>query len=654
MSKTDQNTSIKGLACIIVICTSFFTYQLNAELVPLRYFAENPKFTQIKISPDGTYLAVTAPLNNQTVLITMISDSMKPVDVLRFGKSYHINEYHWANNDRLVFKKHQQLGAFAAGKYYHQIYAANVDGKKFEAVFGHDVGAKRSTSGRYRWEQPARAWGEILTLLKSDAQHIIISAQWWSSDADEPKTIYKLNIYNGERERIGNTALGNSFVYVNENGFPELMSGYNRQGAYNLSRFINNSWQTVNNHNNLPTMIRFYRANTSDIVYTYAVRSNATAAIYRYNIVTANLDMAYQHETVDPEILLHPVSNEAFGVKTYSDKLNYHYFDRSTPWSYTHRTLRDAFPGQAVDIVSATDGGQKAIVLVSSDKNPGAYYLYDSKKSELRFLESKRPNINPDMMMPKLPIQFTSRDGAIIRGFMTKPSDNVNFPMVVLVHGGPFGIKDTWTYDSEVQLLANRGYGVLQVNYRGSGGYGQHYETAGSQKMGTLIQQDIVDGTRWAVEAYELDKNKVCIMGSSFGAYSALMAPIREQDVFSCSIAISGVYDWVKQDKEADYADIDSIQKSIKKHHGNDQLLRQQSPIHQLDKFNIPLLLVHGGKDQRTTPKQFKRLKKALKKQNADFETLYKKEEGHGFFDTDNREELYSRIISFLDKNIGS
>ncbi len=629
---------------------------LSADPIPVSYFAERPKFTQVKISPKGQYLAVTAPVNDQTVLITMDLETMKPIKVLRFGTGYHINTYDWANDERLVFTKVKKRGTHAQEANYGQIYAANFDGGKFKGLFGYDIGTKQAgtrinQSHKADW---ASAW--IQSLLRHDSKNIIILISKWESDVDTPLEIHKLNIYSGKRKRIARTALGNGYVYVNEAGKPELMSGVTRKGENKVYRFIDKTWQAISVPDDLPQMIDFYKGDTEEVVYTHAFRENMTAAIFKYNINDVKFEMVYQNDVVDPEIMLHPTSGEAFGVVTYNDKLKYKYFDKNAPWSYTHRTLRGSFPGNAIDIVSVTDDGQKLIVLVSSDKDAGTYYLFDKEKSELRFLESRYSNIDPGLMKAKNPINFTSRDGETIRGFLTKPSedDSRKFPLVVLVHGGPFGVQDTWSFDNEVQLLASRGYGVLQVNYRGSGGYGERYERSGWQKMGTLIQRDIIDGAKWATDTYSIDPKKVCIMGTSFGGYSALMAPIVEQGVFSCSIAISGVYDWVEQNQDADYVKVSSVKSNLDAMHGTEEILREQSPIHQLDRFTIPLFLVHGGQDQRTTPEQFDRLKKALKKQSAEFETLYKKEEGHGFFDPKNREELYTRALAFLDKHIGT
>lgn len=202
-------------------------------------------------------------------------------------------------------------------------------------------------------------------------------------------------------------------------------------------------------------------------------------------------------------------------------------------------------------------------------------------------------------------------------------------------------------------MLANNGYAVMQVNFRGSGGYGLIYEEVAYQKRHSLIQQDIIDGTLYAQSRPEIAKNKACIMGTSFGGYSAVMAPTIKQDLFKCSITIAGPYNLVTQYEEADYSSIDSTRSLAAIMYGSDKtLLSAQSPINHLDKFNIPVLIVHGGKDERVPPEQAFELKAALDKANKPYQWLYKKSEGHGFYNEKNRMELYQQSLEFLAKHL--
>ena len=189
--------------------------------------------------------------------------------------------------------------------------------------------------------------------------------------------------------------------------------------------------------------------------------------------------------------------------------------------------------------------GNKIIVSVYSDSNPGELYLYDRGTGKARFLMQGRAWLDPKKMASVKPFSFASRDGRTLYGYLTLPkgSNGKKLPLIVNPHGGPIGPRDNWRFSGETQLFANRGYAVLQVNFRGSGGYGREFRDAGHRQWAQGIQNDILDATHWAIDKGYADKDRICIYGGSFGGYSALMAPIREPGLFKCAVGYVGVYD---------------------------------------------------------------------------------------------------------------
>ena len=206
-------------------------------------------------------------------------------------------------------------------------------------------------------------------------------------------------------------------------------------------------------------------------------------------------------------------------------------------------SLMRAFPGSNVRITSTTADGSLAIVFVDSDVNPGDYYLFDTKTMRAEFLRATRTWIDPRQMRPRKPIEVTARDGVKLHGYLTQPAGTGPQPLVVLPHGGPHGIRDTWEFDWEAQLLASRGYAVLQINFRGSAGYGMDFETAGYRQWGAGMQDDVTDATRWAIEQKVTEPNRICIFGGSYGAFAALMGAAREPDLYRCAVGYAGIYD---------------------------------------------------------------------------------------------------------------
>jgi acylaminoacyl-peptidase len=226
--------------------------------------------------------------------------------------------------------------------------------------------------------------------------------------------------------------------------------------------------------------------------------------------------------------------------------------------------------------------------------------------------------------------------------------------MVVLPHGGPHGVRDYWAFSPDVQVLASRGYAVLQVNYRGSGGYGRDFLYAGYGKWGTLMQDDLTDATLWAIDAGIAHRDRVCIYGASYGGYAAMMGVVREPDLYQCAIAYVGVYDLELMFEKGDIPDRDTGVTFLKEAVGEDeQDLRSRSPVHNLHRLKAPVFIVHGGEDFRVDVEHAYRLRDRLDELGKPYEWMLKEKEAHGFYRPENRLELYERMLAFLGKYIG-
>jgi dipeptidyl aminopeptidase/acylaminoacyl peptidase len=291
---------------------------------------------------------------------------------------------------------------------------------------------------------------------------------------------------------------------------------------------------------------------------------------------------------------------------------------------------------------------------VASDRNPGDYYLFNLKAKNASMLISQRDWINPERMATTRGFHFTARDGLRIDGLLTLPpgSDGKNLPMVVNPHGGPFGIQDVWGYSGEVQLLANAGYAVLQVNYRGSGGFGEAFEHAGYKQWGRAMQDDLTDATRWAIQQGIADSKRICIYGASYGGYASLEGVAKEPDLYRCAVGYVGVYDMPMMYHDGDIPERLFGRNFLKETLGEDKL-EEISPDMHADRIKAPVLLTAGGADERAPIEQSKRMEQALRNAGKPVETLYYPEEAHGFYKMEHRQELYTRLLAFLRANIG-
>jgi len=259
-------------------------------------------------------------------------------------------------------------------------------------------------------------------------------------------------------------------------------------------------------------------------------------------------------------------------------------------------------------------------------------------------------------MAERRPLHFKAGNGTELEAILTFPKGvpETNLPMVLLPHGGPIGVQDDWYYDDQAQFLANRGYLVLQVNFRGSSGRGTDFIKAGYRQWGTGIQQDLIDGVKWAIAEKYADPKRICVFGASFGGYSAMMAVIRAPGMFQCAVGYAGIYDMAMRYTKGDTQESELGRNALRVEMGDDPAeLAANSPDKLADQINVPVFLIHGEDDQRAPFAQAKAMRAALDAAHKPYEWMSKPGEGHGFYDEKNNIELYTRLQAFLEKYIG-
>ena len=651
MAKRD----LMKIKLFLVVSLIVIVGNLTAEPLPLDFFTKKSSYKSIKLSPDGKHFAAAVPIGDQTSLVILNREAMKPTYIYRFGSNEHVDEYYWVNNERLVFTRNIQEVWREQPVSYGQIYAGNIDGTEKAVIFGFQGGNNQTASRTRKNSGADRSWGDILHTLPDEPNHIIISARRMDNKYDSPVRIIKLNVYNSRKKVIARTPLGNMNVFLDSNGKPVIARGTDSRGKQRQYLYNEREWQEIKKDDLLSQYDAVSVNSAGTKLYLLGYPEGKTESLYEYEISSKKLTKIFQHPISDmSSIIRKPEVNTVVGVKVMPGTFEYHYIDPNDEFTKLHSSLAKAFSGQDITITSRTKDLKEMVVFARSDKNPGDFYLFNNEKKSAEFLFSQKQWIDPQLMSERKPIQFQSRDGKLIHGYLTLPINHQNnLPLVTYVHGGPYGVQDEWWYDSTSQMLANNGYAVLQVNYRGSSGYGLEYEEVAYRKRSTLIQEDIIDGTQWAMSLPEVAKNKACIMGWSFGGYSAVMAPLIEPDLFKCSIAAAGVYDAIEQEEDADYSEISSVAADAAKVYGSDEvLLKKESPLTYIDKLKIPILIVHGGEDKRVPPAQAFLLKEALDKRNMPYEWLFKEKEGHGFYNEDNQKEFYEKTLLFLNKHL--
>lgn len=291
---------------------------------------------------------------------------------------------------------------------------------------------------------------------------------------------------------------------------------------------------------------------------------------------------------------------------------------------------------------------------MSSDINPGEFYLFDTKSKKADFLWANLSWIDPRQMAKTENIKLQARDGLELRGLLTLPvAKSQETPLLVIPHGGPHGVRDHWEFNQEVQLFANRGYAVLQVNFRGSSGYGSTFRKKGYRQWGGKMIDDITDATNWVIENRNIAKNKVCIYGASYGGYAAMMSAIKSPELYKCAIGYVGVYDLNLMYSDGDIPRFWGGKPYLEKVIGSDESeLTQNSPVNYAEKIKARVMLIHGTADRRVPIKHANKMRKALEKSGKKVEWLRYGDAGHGVWDIKKQRDLYTKLLNFLDESL--
>ncbi len=618
----------------------------ESNTVPLEHFFKHAEYRSIQLSPDGKYFAVVMPKDNQELLVVLDRSTMKPSAVQHMGENKIVGSFRWVTRDRLVVAP-----ALSAGERDTRpqatgdLFAMNADGSKKMHLLGPGM------SG----ENFAFAF-DIQRVFPDDRDRIIITKIDSSSSF---LTSYWLNVYTANVTRIGRSPIPRGQLAFDNEGNPRMAFGSNEAGESIVMyrETVDADWREISRGKMEDAKLDpiAFTADGKKLIASADI-DRKTKALYLYDPATNQRQLLLGHDRVDVDDIIYDRSRQdVIGAWVEPDYRQTLFIDENHRDTQLYRGLQKAFRGANVNISSFTRDGKLATVIVTSDKEPAAFYLLDTETNRLTPQLRAMPWIDPKQMNDREAVKIVARDGLEMYGYLTLPKGkDKNLPLIMLVHGGPHGIRDSWQFDPEAQFFSSRGYAVLQLNFRGSGGYGREFMLAGYQKWHTAMQDDLTDGVRWAIREGIADPQRVCIYGASYGGYAALMSPTREPDLYKCAVGYVGVYDMELMFKKGDVPQRRSGLEYLERALGTDPVqLRAMSPVHQLDKLKAALFIVHGEKDIRAHFSHFEVLREALDKRAYPYEWMTKADEAHGFYGEQNRFDLYNKMIRFFDAHIG-
>lgn len=652
-----MHTPLKSL---LLACTCLFAPAALAQSVqPIRDFVSPPAYGAVKISPDGRYLALTVDRGEQDVLAVMQTSDLSLVKVNQLPNEKSVGSFYWTSPNRLMFNAIQKIGGYAAPRATGEWYAVNADGSQPRPLIFY--GTRDATQ---RGKTVGAESFTLLDTLKDDDQNVLMQVMSPRSSESVGTEVVRMDTVSGRRVSLGRAPKEDCSIALDSSKQPRFAvcsSSEDEAGEYDerteLYRRDDKGWTLVNASKSGGKHLSIVHAAKDGTVYAEQDDGKNPPAIGTLDTASGEFKLLFKDPVAEISDYIFSTDDKLIGVVTEAGAPAVKLLDDAHPDAEIFASLASAFEGQMVDFASATDDGSKIIVMVYGDSNPGELYLYDRATGKARFLMKRQAKLNPANMASVKPFMLKARDGQALYGYLTLPkgSDGKNLPMIVNPHGGPIGPRDNWGFNWETQLLANRGYAVLQVNYRGSGGYGKAFRDAGHGQWGQGIQNDIIDATQWAINNGHADKDRICIYGGSFGGYSSLMAPIRAPGMFKCTFGYVGVYDVDMMFKKGDIPDRESGQRYLRRTHGTDsKAWAENSPARRAAEVKIPVYLAAGARDVRTPPEQTELMSKALiAAGNPPEGMIIQSGEMHGFYDVENRVKLYTAMLDFFAKHIG-
>ncbi|NES77624.1 MULTISPECIES: S9 family peptidase [unclassified Okeania] len=600
-------------------------------LIPREILFGNPERTSPKLSPDGKYLAYIAPNEKNVLQIWVRTIGQEDDRQLTADKKRGIRMYFWTyNEDQLIYLQD------ADGDENYHLYQVNIQSNMVRDLTPFQ-GVK----------------AEVIDLDHNFPDQILVGL-----NLKNPQTfdVYRINLNNGAVEFDTHNP-GNIVGWTADAKFQILAAAtITEDGGSDLlyRETTEKSWETIRHWGPDEDGGPSFFSNDGKTLY---ISANHDANAIRL----LALDLATREEKVIAEdsqydisgSLTHPITRAIEAVGFYKDKLEWQILDDSIAADFEF--LKQAHKGE-FRIVSRTLEDNNWLVAYFTDDGPVYYHTYDRTAKTITFLFSNQPQLEGLQLAPMEPISYAARDGLTIHGYLTKPVGvPTPAPAVLLVHGGPWA-RDTWGYRSQTQWLANRGYVVLQINFRGSTGYGKDFLNAGNREWGAKMHDDLIDGVNWLVEKGIADKDKIAIMGGSYGGYATLVGLTFTPEVFAAGVDIVGPSNLItlmqtippywEPLKKVFFHRVGNLETEA-------EFLQSRSPLFFVDKIEKPLLIGQGANDPRVKESESTQIVKAMEDAGKPIEYVLYKDEGHGFARPENRLHFYAIAEEFLAKYLG-
>ena len=621
----------RTLILTILMTTLVVGANAQAPLIPLNDFFRNPEKVAFRISPDGKHLAFMQPWENRLNIFVQEIGKTEEVQVT-FSKERDIQGYFWKNDNRLVFLQDK------GGNENFHLFAVDKDGKnQKELTIGDDVRA------------------EIIDDLFENENEMIVGL---NKRNPEFYDAYRININTGELTMVGENP-GNITGWLTDNAgiirIATTTDGINAGVLYrNSEKEPFSEFITTNFKESFSPL--YFDFDDKTLLVASNIGRDRTSIVKYDPIKKKEISTMFEHPEVDVSNVLRSRKRKVItGVAYETDRSHYQFFDKQR--EELQKKLDKRFPGYEVALSGQNRNEDKLLITVSSDRSYGSYYFYDLTTGSFTKLADISPWLKEDDLAEMKPIKYIARDGKVINGYLTLPKGvpAKNLPVVINPHGGPWA-RDEWGFNPEVQFLANRGYAVLQMNFRGSVGYGRKFWEASFKQWGKTMQDDITDGVNWMISQGFADPKRIAIYGASYGGYATLAGITFTPDLYVCAVdyvGVSNLFTFMSTIPPYWKPYLDMMYEMVGDPEKDKELMTAASPVFHVDKIKCPLFIAQGANDPRVAKAESDQMVEALKKRGIDVPYMVKDNEGHGFGNEENRMDFYKEMERFFGKYLG-
>jgi len=607
------------------------------SLISIEDFFRISQYSSFQLSPDGQFISWLAPYKDRLNVFVRRVDAPES-EALRLTSEVERNVagYMWADNDRLIFMKD------AGGDENYQLWGVRPDGTD---------------------ERDYTAFEGVRTSLIDDLEEqpgfVMIGMNKRKPEVFDP---YRLNLNTGELTLLAENP-GNYQGWMTDHEgrlrvAVAIVDGVNTQILYREDETQDFRPVLTTNFRDSVNFMCFTPDNREVYAATNLGRDKLT--LVRMNPATCEeLEVLYENADYDiSSISYSKKRGKLLSVYCTGHKVPVrHYFDEEEAAFRTH--IKQLLGGKRFGIADTDKAEENYLIYAGNDRTRGAYYLYNTKSYVMQHVADLAPWLPEAELNEMLPVTYRSRDGLRIEAYLTLPNHLTieaarNLPVVVHPHGGPW-VRDSWGFNSEVQFLANRGYAVFQMNFRGSTGYGRRFLEASYKQWGLKMQDDITDGVNWLIDKGIADKKRIAIYGGSYGGYAVLAGLAFTPELYACGIdyvGVSNLFSFMKTIPPYWRPLLDMMHEQVGDPEKDAEQFAATSPALHADSIRVPLFVAQGENDPRVNKAESDQMVEALRCRDVKVEYMVKADEGHGFQNQENRFDFFRAIERFLRDNL--